>query len=75
MSAEEKNKYKSLAREFNLKNGKPKPLNQIHNLRNNSFNYWKMHENLIDMFENIKDNQRKNNMYIYWGGGYMEILY
>jgi len=63
MPAEEKNKYKIIANELNSsQKDECKLPEQIHNLHINSSYYWKMLKCLKNMFENIKDGQRKDNI-------------
>lgn len=66
MSANEKDKYKTLANLANKSNRKEikkstKDIEQIINLHNNSFEYWTMKENLTNMFQSIPSKEGKNN--------------
>lgn len=62
MSVDEKNKYKILADKLNSKRKETKQPEQISTLQNNSSDYWKMKDNLENMFELIVDNKGKSNL-------------
>jgi len=60
LTDDEKDKYKVLADKYRNTQEKKQPLKQISDMRNNSYDFWKMQEYLTKMFECIPNNEGKN---------------